>query len=661
MAKQPKMTETELLNRIKQEVQSAIGYGGDTVSTQQELAQQYYFSEPFGNEQEGRSNYISSDVQDSIEWMKPSLMRVFASGDHVVTFNPVGEEDVAMAEQATDYVNHVFLKANNGWKVLLDFFHDALLLKNGWLKVWWDYSEEIDREEYKNLKDLEFKNLLDDPDIEVVEHTEYLSEDSVEGMEITFHDVVIKRTEANGRIRVENVQPNEVLVARESRSVQEARFICHRVKKTVTELREMGFEIDPDEISSTGDMDELSPARLAKYSYDDTWNVGIWGDAEALGDDKSTWTYWLHECYVKCDWDNDGLSELRKVCVIGDTILENVAVDRIPFVTITPLPIPGKVYGLSIADLTMPLQRIKSSIMRNVLDSMWLSNQPRLAVQEGMVNLDDLLTQRVGGVVRTKAPNAIMPLPNHPIEGHTFGLVEYLDGVRESRTGVSRMSQGLNEDALTSHTTATAVNQVMSAAHSRLELIARNFAETGVKELFEVIYELLQKNSFKNEVIKLRNNWVEVDPTQWREKMDATVSVGVGSGNKQEQIGHLSNLLQLAAQSMQGGLPLFNPQNMYNIISQLIKAQGFINVSDYVTNPATIPPQQPQGPSPEQQQAQAEIQLKQSELEIKSGELELKRAQLMQKAEEAEVDASLRAAELNLEREQKRAVAIGRT
>tara|TARA_R110000824_G_scaffold179188_4_gene359343 strand:+ start:57 stop:2036 length:1980 start_codon:yes stop_codon:yes gene_type:complete len=659
MAKQAKITESQLLSTIKQEVQSAIGYGGDRVSVQQEHAQEYYFGDKPEPISEGRSSYVDHSVQDSIEWMKPSLMRVFASGDHVVTFNPIDEQDVGSAEQATDYCNHVFLKQNNGWKVLLDWFHDALLLKNGFVKCWYDYSEEKEREEYKRLTDLEFEALLMDEAVEVIEHTE--NEEDGGEMPLVLHDVIIIRTNDLGRIRIENISPNEVLIARESQSIQESRFVCHRVKKTVTELREMGFDINPEDLSDTGEMDELSPARLAKYSYDDTWNVGIWGNAEALNEDQSTWTYWLHECYIKTDWDNDGLAELRKVCIIGDTILENVAVDRIPIITITPLPIPGKVYGLGIADLVMPIQRVKTSIMRNVLDSMALSNHPRISVVEGMVNLDDLLTQRVGGVVRTKAPNAIMPLPNQPLEQHTFGLIEYLDGVREARTGVSRMSQGLSKDALTSHTTATAVNQVMNASHSRLELIARNFAQTGVKELFETMYALLQQNQDKKEVVRLRNEWIEVRPTQWQDKMDATVSVGVGSGNKDQQVAHLSNLLQLASQSMQGGLPLFNVQNMYNIISELVKAQGFMNVSDYVTNPESIPPAEPQGPDPQQQMAQAEMQIKGQELEIKSGELELKRAALQQKAQEAEVDAVLRQEELNLERDQNRAVAIGRT
>ena len=659
MAKQPKLTEEQLLTRIHQEIRGAIGYGGDEVSVQREEAQRYYFGEPFGNEQEGRSQYVDSSVADAVEWMKPSLMRVFASGDSIVTFNPTRPDQVEQAKQATDYVNWVFLKSMKGWKILLDWFHDALLLKNGFVKVWWDYSEDKQREEYERLTDIEFESLISVDEVEVIEHTQ--TGEDMGGVEVVLHDVVIMRTAKDGRIRVENVVPDEILLARESNSLSEARFVCHRVKKTVTELREMGFEIDPDTLPRGDDMDELSVQRLARYSFDDTYEFGIWGDAEEGNQDKSTWTYWLYECYLRCDWDNDGLAELRKVCLIGDKVLENVAVDNIPFITITPTPIPGKTIGLSGADLVMPLQEIKSSIMRNVLDSMYLSNQPRLSVQEGMVNLDDLLTQRVGGIVRTKAPNAITPLPNHPIEAHTFGLIEYLDGVRESRTGVSRMSQGLNDNALTSHTTATAVNQVMSASHSRLELVARVFAETGVKELMERIYELLQKNQDKEKVVQLRGDWVGVRPDQWNDKMDATVAVGVGSGNKDQQIAHLSNLLQYGTQAIAGGLPIFNVQNIYNIIAQLIKAQGFMNVGDFVTDPSMIPPPQPEGPDPEMQIHQQEMQVKAAELEIKAGELELKRQQLAQKTQEADVDAVLRSEELALEREQKRAVAIGRT
>jgi len=281
-------------------------------------------------------------------------------------------------------------------------------------------------------------------------------------------------------------------------------------------------------------------------------------------------------------------------------------------------------------------------------------------VLEGQANLDDLLTQRPGGVVRVKSPNAVMPLSTPALEPYSFQMLEYLDGVRESRAGVSRMSQGMNENALTSHTTATAVNAVMTAAQSRVELIARNFAETGVKDLMTTIYELLHKNQDKKRVVRLRNEWIPVRPDVWRDKYDCTVSVALGSGNKDQQMMHLSQMIQFASEAMKGGLPIVNAQNMYNLGATLVKAMGFQNVDDFLTNPATAQPQ-PEQPDPKEQMAQMEMQIKQKELEIKAADVQLKAQKIKQEYEKDAVDAQLKVAELQLEREQKRAVAIGAT
>ena len=237
---------------------------------------------------------------------------------------------------------------------------------------------------------------------------------------------------------------------------------------------------------------------------------------------------------------------------------------------------------MSIADLVMDLQRIKSTLMRNLLDNAYNQNYGRYAVLEGQANLDDLLTARPGGIVRVKSPNAVMPLATPSLEPYTFQMLEYLDQIRESRTGVSRTSQGLSSDALTSHTTATAVNAVMTAAQSRVELIARQFAETGVKELMCTIYELLLKNMDRKKVVKLREKWVEVDPSSWSDNMDATVSVALGHGNKDQQVMQLNNLVQLASQ--QAGSPMITPDNMYNITSSLLKAMGYQNVNDFINS-----------------------------------------------------------------------------
>jgi len=641
--------ERKLISRIQEEVADSLGYDGE-ISKQREKAIDYYYALPFGNEVEGRSQYVDSTVQDTIEWIKPSLMRVFASGDEMVKFSPHGPEDVAAAAQATDYVNYVFTKDNPGWEILYSWFHDALLQKNGIVKVWWDEYEEEQREEYHNLTDMEYELLISNKGVEVVEEEE-VYEDT------TYHNVVIKRSNANGRIRIENVPPDEFLISRESKGIQEARFVCHRVKKNLSELKLMYPDEDfgPEDLGGGYNEEMFNSERIARFSFDNSSDIGYNMGSEH---EEALREYWLHESFLRTDYDDDGIAELRKVCSIGNYVFSNEEVDKVPFVSITPLKIPHKFFGLSVADLVMDLQLIKSTLMRNLMDNAYNQNFGRYAVLEGQANLDDLLTQRPGGVVRVKSPNAIMPLATPPLEPYSFQMLGYLDEVRESRTGVNKNTQGINADALTSHTTATAVNAVMTNAQSRVELIARQFAETGVKELMRCIYELLLKNQDKERVVMLRNEWVPVRPDMWNDKMDCTVSVALGNGSKDQQMMHLSRMLSFAGEAMKGGLSIVTEQNMYNLGAALVKAMGYQNVNDYLTQPT---PPQPQQPGPEEQLAQMEVQLKQKELEIKAADVQVKMQKIQQEAKKDAVDAQLKVAELELEREQKRAVAIGAT
>ena len=644
-----KTTDEELLARVQGEITDALGYS-DTISKQRESAMDYYYALPFGNEVEGRSQYVDSSVMDTIEWIKPSLIRVFASGDEMVTFEPHGPEDVESAEQATDYVNHIFTKDNNGWEILYSWFTDALLQKNGIVKVWWDDYEDWNREEYNGLDEQEFNLLIMSPDIEVMEHTPYVDEYGAK------HDVVIKRTEYTGRVKIENVSPDEFLISREAKDIQDARFVCHRVKKTLSELRLMypDEDLDPEEMGGgDDDMAAFSSERLSRYEFDKSAEYfGGWGSPD---DEEALQTYWLHESFLKTDYDGDGIAELRKICSVGSKVIANDPIDKIPFVSVTPVKIPHKFFGLSIADLIMDLQLIKSTLMRNLMDNMYNQNFGRYAVLEGQANLDDLLSQRPGGVVRVKSPNAIMPLATPQLEPSSFQMLGYLDQQRESRSGVNKYSQGLNDNALTSHTTATAVNATMTAAQSRVELIARCFAETGVRDLMRCIYELILKNQDKERVVKLRNKWVPVRPDMWRDKMDCTVAVGIGNGNRDQQLMHLTTMLQFAGDAMRGGLNIVNEKNLYNMGAALVKNMGFQNVDDFLTNPDMVPPQ----PDPAEQEKQMEMQVKQQELQIKAADLQLKQQKLQQEAAESAVEAQLKAAELQLEAEQKRPIAIG--
>ena len=256
-----KITEEELVTRIRGEITESLGYMGDTISHQREQAMQYYYGLPFGNEVDGRSQYVDSTVQDTIEWIKPSLMRVFASGDDMVKFSPHGPEDVKMAEQASDYVNYVFTKDNPGWEILYSWFTDALLSKNGIVKVWWEDYEEEEREEYQNLDEVSLMAIISDDDVEVIEHTEIIEEGQ------PYHDLVIKRKDYDGRIKIENVPPSEFLINREAKSIPEARFVCHRVLKTLSELREMypDKNLDPEDLKGgSEDMVDFSTERLER-------------------------------------------------------------------------------------------------------------------------------------------------------------------------------------------------------------------------------------------------------------------------------------------------------------------------------------------------------------------------------------------------------------
>jgi hypothetical protein len=496
MAKKPrKMTKDELVAQLNSEISGATGYANTELSNQREDAMKYYLGEPFGNEIDGRSEIVTTDVRDTIEYIMPSLMRIFTTHNNTAEFEPQGPEDVEMAQQATDYCNYVFNRQNNGFKVLYDVFKDALISKTGVIKHYWEERKEVLTETYTNLTEIEYQSILANDDMEIIEHTESIVQKAVTddygtlvSPEVIEHDVKVKCYKDYGQVKVVAVPPEEFLVSRRASSLEDADFVCHRVKKSVSDLIAEGY--DPaivNEIPSYANSEaELNEERLARFSYDDD-SVP---PSEGEGPNKKVW---IDECYMRIDYDNDGIAELRKITKGGQYILDNEEIDMIPFSAICPLPIPHKFYGMSIADTVKDIQLIKSTIMRNLLDNMYLTNNARYAVMAGQVELDDLLTSRPGGIVRMRAPGAVTALPTPQIQPYAFQMVQYLDGIREERSGVSKMTQGLNPDVLTSHVTSGAVSAATESAMQRVELIARIFAETGVKDLFRNIYALVQR------------------------------------------------------------------------------------------------------------------------------------------------------------------------
>ena len=655
-----KMTNDELASKLSNEIESATGNFNTELSEQREQSMKYYLGEPFGNEIEGRSEIVTTDVRDTIEYIMPSLMRIFTTHNNVAEFEPEGPEDVEMAQQATDYVNYVFNRQNNGFKVLYDVFKDALISKTGIVKHYWEEKTEVSTENYTNLTEIEYQSILANDDMEVIEHTETVVQKAVTddfgnliSPKVVEHDVKVKKTKDNGQVRVVSVPPEEFLVSRRSTSIEDASFVCHRVKKTVSDLILEGY--DPAVVEElptyTINNAEYDEERIARFSFDDD---SVPAD-EGEGPSRKVW---LEECYIHLDYDGDGIAELRKITKGGNIILDNEEIDSVPFSTICPLPIPHKFHGMSIADTVQDIQLIKSTIMRNLLDNMYLTNNARYAVLAGQVELDDLLSSKPGGIVRMRAPGAVTALPTPQIQPYAFQMVQYLDGIREERSGVSKMSQGLNPDVLTSHVTSGAISAATESAMQRIELIARIFAETGIKDLFRNIYSLIQRYENRQKMAYLNGKFVPIDVSKWKEKLNCTVNVGVGSGSQNSKMQTMSGIMTILQTVVQnGGMgSLVTPQNLYNAISEFITQSGYKNSDMFISNPQMMPPQQPPEPSLDEKVAAQKAQVELQKLQLQAQELEidtqLKAQELKLKQEEAAVDLALKQQELEIKKSQ---------
>jgi len=655
-----KMTDDELASKLSNEIESASGNFNTELSEQREDAMKYYLGEKFGNEIEGRSEIVTTDVRDTIEYIMPSLMRIFTTHNNVAEFEPQGPEDVEMAQQATDYVNYVFNKQNNGFKVLYDAFKDALISKTGVIKHFWEEKTEVSKENYTNLTEIEYQSILANDDMEVIEHTEVIIQKqqvddfgTLISPAIVEHDVKVKKTKTDGQVRVLSVPPEEFLVSRRATSVEDASFVCHRVKKSVSDLILEGYPKSlVDELPSyTQNNAEFNEERIARFSYDDDSSPGDEGEGPSR-------KVWLEECYMHIDYDNDGIAELRKITKGGHIILDNEEIDSIPFSTICPLPIPHKFHGMSIADTVQDIQLIKSTIMRNLLDNMYLTNNARYAVLAGQVELDDLLSSKPGGIVRMRAPGAVTALPTPQIQPYAFDMVRYLDGIREERSGVSKMSQGLNPDVLTSHVTSGAISAATESAMQRIELIARIFAETGIKDLFRNIYSLVQRYEDRQKMAYLNGKFVPIDVSRWKEKLNCTVNVGVGSGSQQSKTQTMGSIMQIIQGLVQnGGMgSIVTPENIYNAVSEFIAQSGYKNADQFISNPAMMPPKPPPEPTLDEKVAQQKAQVELQKLQLQAQELqidtELKAQELKLKQEEAAINLALKQQELQIKKSQ---------
>jgi hypothetical protein len=676
------MDEGRLAAIVSAEIDDAIGMLDSETTGQRAEALNYYLRNPYGNEVEGRSQIVTGEVAEAVDGALPQLMRVFTASDDIVRFEPVGPGDEETAKQATDYCNWVFYKDNPGFAILHQWFWDALTAKTGTVKAYWDERIDVTEEEYRNLTEAELALLLSDGTREIVgqsiEQEEMLGPDGnvmmgLDGqpMMSTNSTVTVRKKDKSGRVAIECVPPEEFIVSKKAVFGSEKMPFCaHRSLVPRTELVQMGF--DKDEVYSLPQFNSLdfTEERIARYSPGEEPF-----EQESL--DESMQEVEVYECYIYVDSDDDGLAELRQIYYSNQQILTradgtkaNIPVDYVPFHVICPFPIPHKFFGQSMADRTMDLQLIKSTLVRQALDNLYLSNNARVGAIEGQVNLDDLLNVTPGGVVRMKSAGAITPMVVPNIADSAFPMLGYFDNVQSKRTGVSDAQQGLDPNIL-QNVTAAAVAATMGAAQGKLELIARLFAETGVKSLFKGILHLLCKYQDQPRLIRMRGKFVPMDPREWANQYDVTISVGLGTGTKQEQMAMLQMVLEKQEQILQGygpANPLVSVGQYRATLGRFIEAAGFKDSTEFfkeitpeIDQQLAQPPQQQQGnPALDAMmaQAQAQIQIEQQKAmaaietqRLKAqADIQLARekaaAELQLKQQEFQVEAQLKAAKI---------------
>jgi len=692
------------------------GDNSSTLTTQRTQALEYYNGEMNDMRvAPGRSSATSSDVMEVVEGIMPTLMDIFCGGDSVVRFEPHGPEDVDAAEQETDYVNHVFMHKNDGFVVLYTFIKDALLSKLGVVKAWWEEVETVERQTFRNQPDDVFFVHAMDERYEIVDHKmeedEYGAPDQAEssdplvpqglpgvGMGLppalpndpmagaspmalqagapqlggplggdaqmpplpqgaeatgprTLHSYVLVRKRKKCYAKVAPVPPEEFLIDRNARNFRDSGYCCHVTHPYRKDLVEQGYDVA--EIKGltawAGSYEAQAVARNTVSEEDSSGNTSNWANQQVE----------VLEHYIVMDYELNNRAGLYKVVTseTGEVLTFKgkpaiSALDEVPFAGMTPIIVTHRVFGKSLADLVLDIQRIKTALLRGLLDNVYLANNNRYEVAEQTSTKDtiqDLLSNRVGGFIRVKTPGTVIPIQNNPIGPFAFPMLEYVDGNREFRTGVSKMGQGLDADVLQNQT-AKAVGTAFNAAQAKTKLIARIFAETGIKDLFKLLHSILRKNQDQADTVRLRNKWVKVDPKTWDLREDMTPNVGLGSGTRQEQIQSLLVLMQQQKEAIAvPQLNLVKPKHLYNSAKQLVLLADMKSPELYFNDPESEPPP----PAPEDPKV-TELKLKhQLEQESRTQENALEQAKMERQTQiealQAKADAAVEAAKTQSE------------
>lgn len=607
---------------IKRELQrymdSSIGRDDDEIVYDREDNLKRFYSQPLGNETEGRSQFVSSECRDAVMWALPSLLNVFLTADKIAEFTPSCEAAIKQAEQQTDLINYLVTQENDAFKVFYTWFFDALVTKNGFVKYYYDEEVSVKDEMYSGISDMAFAKLVADENVEVVS-SEEVTNDMVQELPngtyapvpVKTFNVQVRRRSVEKKYKIENIAPEDILIDKKATCIEDARFVGIRYEKTKSDLIEAGFPEAVVDTLSKGD------GRYLNSESDVRDDVNMITD---VIDDTDDYYYPIMECYAYIDENNDGIDELHRIVVNGIEsnmeILQDDVVDEIPVASLTPFIKPYSMFGMSMVENVKDLQNVNTVLWRNMLDYLYSTAQPMWELLDrAVVNKDDLQTRIPGGYIRTRQIGSVVPVNNPPMQPEFFGFFDRLNAMRDMRTGVTPLNSGLDKDALKANN-ATSGLEMMSAGRQLLDCIARCFAETGIKRLFRGILGLVTKYQDVPTTIRLRGGFVSIDPTTWEHPVNLSVNVGLGTGTAKTRAADMQQVMALQLQLMPLGVA--SPQNIFNSAMKVMEILGYKDGTSFFTDPSTIPPQ-PHKPSMEELQEQKnkmDFQAKQLEAEM---------------------------------------------
>lgn len=684
-----KMTPEEFDGLLDNEIQQAVWWQDSAVKVDRERNYQYYLGLPMGNEVAGRSQVVSWDVFEVVESTLPDLLEMFFAGDNTGEFDPEGPDGERYAQQATDYVNYLIRKQNPGFLIFNTWFKDALIAKLGIVRAYWNPQEKKVRENYQGLDEASLVMLLDNEGVEVIDQLSYPDPADLEqrqqamsalnamspeqGAQVQqmlaqppkmLYDVSVKVTKKRGQVCIDNVRPETFVVSKRATKLSDAQLQGEIRPFTRSDLIEMGIPKADAMSVQDYDMSVFETGTSMKEQAEHDTNTWQFNDETSI--DKSTEEVLLFCGHVLADFDGDGIAEWRYVLRGGNKTLTNDESDGPDYCVLTPIPIPHAIVGMALADPVVPIQQVNTTLQRQYLDSLYLANNPRSYAINGKVNLDDLLDNRIGGIVRMNEPGMAGPLETANVAAEALQGIEFMDSRREQRTGVTRYNQGLDADSL--NKTATGVSKIMGAGDRRMRMIARIFAETGVKDLFRLVLKIVCQHQDHEAVIKLRGEWVSFNPREWSDQMEATIEVG--TEDHAEMAAMWQQIIGMQAQAVQAGSSLANEKNIFNATMQLMKAMRVKGAERFWQDPDNAPPKDPPPPSPEEILAKAEVekaqikaasdrekmasderleqvklQIKQVELQQKQIDLQLKQADLQIKNRDSLINAAVQADE----------------